>query len=734
MPRMIPSDWMDRLSDNVFRGDFASRYNFKRAGTIGGTPYLFPGADSYQKVKPFSKQKEIDFHEDISEGPDKTVASWVWNFNQLETRMMALANRGRFAEAQAMYRQINDIIDENFDEILDLTRAGTSGPLGEQLAERASHIANGDFGNTPVNFMGQQMPLSSVVQDGGELAASRARDEFESIGLSGHAADMLFSGSDRQRAVMKSLVYPLLGGQDVPDKLQRVDLAESLVDNWDDYELVFGEGLPYIVDRIQSAHTGSGGAADTMKTLTEYARTVGAARGLEGRALAKDVMSAYNGLVTQAFASDADPQGGPSKGSVQSRISPSRRMAFDAALASAVKALSARGVSADLKAPAFANALNEVLDAQAYASNYGVDLIGLGHAAGKSTTDAFGEYIADSVTLAPGARNRANPIDAFRGLRNMLDQTIVGGNDFAQQVFNLTGSAENYLNSTSRANSGYSSSPGADAMASSIKSYLIRAMAPGIVAGKSAAEAFDMAQAGSPHAHTDFILGLSDVMSQYFTGPSRKEVSDYLAARAFDRLRSGQRMSVQDLVYDAAYGLQIDENNLPTAIRSLRDWYNGNVAAAERFAQPAAMLLAHYKDDENMPDVTARALVSKALTDASVAERRGLNPNLVFQARNNVGTIYRPDPRYLDATGNPVRVDPLTGKPAEGGSGIYVISPVLDDRTRRGPDGRSVYGYTGDDLEWRNRNNAYRRMYQDSLKAQADAQRTEMRRVISEGG
>lgn len=714
-----------RLPDSSFNGDYASRYSLKKGGFsfVNAVPPP-PGSNG-------SPQKEANLRDDISEGPENSVASWVWNFDQLETRLKALAGRGKFAEAQDVYRQINEVIDENFDGILALTRAGFSGPLGEQIAARAARIVNGSFAEEPVQFLGQQLPLSAVLMDGGEMAAERARDEFESIGLSGKAADMLFTGTDRQRAVMRSLVTPLLGGQAVPDRLQRVDLAESVVDNWDDYESVFGEGLPYVVDRIQAAHTGAGGAADTLKTLTSYARSVGASRGIEGRALAKDVMGAYSGLMTQAFARDADPRGGPSKGTVQVEESPTRRMMFDAALASAVRAMDARGVSADLKSPAFAKALTEVLDAQAYASNFGIDLIGLGHDTGRSAADAFGEYVADSVTLSPEARNRANPIAAFQGLRNMMNQMITGGNDFAQQVFNVTGSAENYLNSVDRSNSGYSSSPGADAMAASIKGYLMKAMAPGIMAGMSPGDALNMASTGTPHARTDFILGLSDTISSYFTGPDRKQAGDYLAARAMETVESGNKLSVQDLIYDVAFGSDVDEDNLPSSVRALRDWYNGNVTSAVRFAQPATALLAHYREDEGLPDLTARSLVAKTLAQASTVERRGLNADRLFQARMNVGTIYRPDPNYVNPDGSLKRADPLTGGEVSSG-GMYVIRPVLDDRSRRGPDGNPLYGYNGDDVAWNNQNNAYRQMYREGQALQKAALQAEMRKQINE--
>ncbi len=713
------------FSPNTFSGDFTTRYFLRKnnyeglgkRGVLNGRPYIFPGYDQWaanrKKVPFINKDKEKQLQKDINRGPDNSVASWVWNFGAIEARLKALAARGKFAEAQDAYRQINKIIDTNFDRILELTQVANNGVLGEQMAERALRIANGTFASEPVSFMGQNLPLSAVISEGGELVASQAREEFEALGLSGNAADFLFNGSDRQKAVMKNLVTPLLNGSEVPNRLQRIDLAESVVNNWQDYEATFGEGLPYVIDRIQAAHLDSGGSAELLKTLSSYAKNVAVSRGLEGRDLAQDVISAYSGLVTQTFAQDVDPRGGPAKGSRQTAISPTRRMLFDAALSSAVKSLNARGLTADIKSPAFANAITEVLDAQAFASNYGIDLVGLGHDAGRSTSDAFGEYIADSVSLDPAARNHANPIDTFNGVRHMMNTQIVGGNDYAQQVFNSTGNAENYLNSVARANDGYSSCMGADAMASSVKSYLMRAMAPGIVAGKSAADSLAQAQQGSPHARTDFILGLSDVLSKYFTGPDRKAAGDLLASHALTTIESGKRLSMQDLVYDLAFGTKVDENNIPPTTRALRDWYNGNVTSADRFAQPAAALLAHYKEDEGLPDLSARSLVAKALSDASVVERRGYDPNRLFEVRMNVGTIYLPqrDPN----TGAEVYVDPISREastPQKGG--VPVINPILADRRQ--------HGYDGDDARWTYNNNFNRQRYLEAQKLMQMAQ------------
>lgn len=629
-----------------------------------------------------------------SKDPQGSIASWVLNFDSLYTnRIQSLLARGKYAEASALYEEANSAISENEDSLFALMNLPESaGEAGRQIAGKAKEIANNPFRNVAVEFNGTNMPLDAVLRNGGELAMSSARDEFDALGLSRSVAEAFFNGPDQQRAAVRSLVQPLLqkDGRGAGDWAQRIELAEDVVNHWDELSSLFGDGVTYFVNRLQSLHSGAGGASDTLRTLMTVARSSSDAS--SGKDLARSVMGQYEALVSRVFAGDTsvNDAGGRPK---DSSPSPVKRLDFDAALAASVKAVSARGGSLDLRNPAFSSALAEVMDMQAWASDSGVDLIGLGHDAGRPASNAFGEYVADMVTGVPPTG--ANPVNALRALRSRMDSTIVGGNDFATQVYRLTGNPQDYLANLDKANGGFSSSRGADGMARGIKSFLIKKMAPGIMGGMSPDDALNAARSGGPHAGVDFLVGLSDTIAQYMSGQGKHEAADLLASRMMSAIDSGNRASVEDSVADLAYGTVANEADVTDGVQALRDWYHGNFVLDREYAQKVVQLRAHYVNDEQLPDQMAAANIAKLSSQASQMARLGRDGSKVFDAALRVGTVYVPV------------TDPTTGQPVVGPGGLPSVRKLVADRTQ--------YGYVvgGDNSAYDARQRAYAQDYQN---------------------
>lgn len=682
----------DKMSDVPFRRDFTSRY--VRATNTAETSAMY-GANPTDALRDRVAVERRGSRSGVASvrTDTDTLASWLWNFGGTEARLLSLINRGKYAEARELYEEIEETIDSNYDGIMAIRAAiSSSDPTESKLGSIADAVINARYLDNKVRFGDSEMSVGDIVRSGGAVAVDAARDEFESLGLSGTAADMLFNGTDQQRAVMRSLVKPLLSDEKISNRAQRIDLAEDVVNNWDSLESTFGDGLAYVVDRLQSSHSSSGGASDTLRSLSLYADTVSSSRGLSGKDLAKHVMSSYGDLLATVFAEDTDPtspEGNPRK----TGITPDQIMAFDSALSAGIKAMAARGEATDISSPAFSKALVDAMDMQAYASSFGVNLIGIGHDTGRSFSKEIGEYISGSV-LNPDAPDMTNVMTSLKALRDSLDSRIIGGNDFASDAYRMTGNPVDYLSNVNKTNKGYSSSPVADGMAAALKGYIFKSIVPGIIGGKTADEAFRSAMSGSSYAGTDFIVGLSNTISGYLSGPGREEAADMLAANLIRSFSSGARFSIQDSAFDAAYPRGVPSSAMTDGVKCLRNWYYGNVATASANAQMTTSLMNHFVNDEGLNERDARLLLSVVNSEAANAERLGDDPMAVYGSRLAVGTVYWPTNDH-DANGNPVADE----------NGMVRMSQRIADRRQYGwrPD--------ADNSAYDARQVMYRRMY-----------------------
>lgn len=660
----------DKAPGQYFKGDYRERY---------------------VKVKPITTglRGERNAEKSIREDPSGSIAAWVWNFDSLYTqRIQSLVNRGKYTEATDLYEEAMSTINENESSLFALTDLAGAGETSDELASRASRLLNNPFTATTAKFNGADVALDAILRDGGSLAAEAARDEFMALGLSSDVADAFFGDDDVKRATVRNLIQPLVSGQK-EDYGQRIELAEDVVSNWDELHELFGDGISHFIARHQASHTGAGGASDSLRSLVSIARNLYTTTGVSGKDLAREVLGAYDGLVTKVFAQDTstiDAQGRPR----DTPISASKRMSFDAALASSVKELENRGLSADLRSASFVKALTDVMDAQAYASDCGVDLIGVGHDTGNPMAPAFGQYVADMVSgVTPTG---ANPVNALRAYRHFLDNQITGGVDFAEQVYRATGDTQSYLASLNKANGGYSSSPGADVIARGIKAYITQNITPGMVAGLSPDEALRSARSGSLHSGVDFLVGLSANIEQHLYGPDRERTANLIAASVIDQLDRGQKVSIEETVRDLAFGEEAEAAG-SSDVAALRDWYWGNVTQAQEYAQKVTQLRAHLTHDEGLPDYVAASEVSKAGQEAGRMRRLGRDGNEVYDARLRAGTVFWH------------KTDPATGQPVYDDAGNLVVTrSVVPDRT--------VYGYdpNGDNTEYNARQQNYREL------------------------
>ena len=665
----------DKAPEQYFKGDYGSRYVRKRealARRDGGDRSVM---------------------QDIRQDPSESIAAWVWNFDSMYTgRIQSLVNRGKFAEAAALYEEAKSTIDENEGNLFALAELRGAGEVSDEVATRAVTILNNPFTKATAKFNGEDVPLDTLLQDGGSLAVDAARDEFMSLGLSNEVTDAFFGDDNTLRSTVRGLVQPILSGQRA-DHGQRLELAEDVVSNWDELYGLFGDGVPHLIARHQATHSGAGGASDSLRSLLTVARGLNSTKNLSGKDLAREVLGAYDGLVSKVFAretSDKDAQGRPR----ETGVSATKRMLFDSVLASSVKTLTDMGIAPDLRSAKFTKAVAEVMDAQAYASDCGIDLVGLGHDSGNPVMPAFGQYVANAVAEVP--QTGANPINAFRAFRHLLDNQITGGQDFANEIYRLTGNAEDYYQNMNKANGGFSSSPGADAIARGIKSYLIQQVAPGMIAGMSPDDALRAARSGSLHSGTDFLVGLSDNISQHLYGEDKNNAANLIAASVSDALERGQRFSVEEIVRDLLVSNNAFDNpDGQEGTGALLDWYHGNVAQASEYAQKNTQLRAHLLHDERLPDYVVASELSKTAQEAGRMRRLGRDGTEVYDARLKAGTVYYPqiDPRtgmqVLDQANNPV-----------------IVRQVVPDR------GQFGYNPNGDNSQFNAHQQQFREQYQ----------------------
>lgn len=610
---------------------------------------------------------------ELRANPVESVPAWVLDFPRQEMILQSLVNRGKFAEARDFYGKLRQTVDDNYDELINLTTVGNLGVDGARVAELSKRLVNDEYLDTPVRMAdGSATTMGALVRDGGQIAIQAARDEFDALGLPEGTAELLFNGSGQQRAVLKSLTQPLLSGQTIADRMQRVDYIDMVVNNWQALEETFGDGAAYMIQRMQDLHAGSGGAAAVLGTLLSVADQVKAARGLEGRELVREVCGAYTDMQATLFRKE--------DGTARSmtEVPAMERMLLDSVLSSTVQELGRRGVDVNLRDPGFMSAVADAMDMQAYAMGTGLDLVGVGRAAGQPLPRAMAAYVADSLTLDPDTRDQNNAVARLRSLRQRLDSSVLGGFDFSATAFQATGSAEDYLSSVARSVGGFSSSPGADALADGARRFLFRTIASKLPGRTLEDVLSDGLNDGS------LVQGMAaQVFQPYLAGDGAIEAAARLAETVVANFVAGKPFRVQDAMFDLAYEPATTWDS--AAVReTAANWYSGNVSEALRFAQPSQDLIAHYQVDEQLPAQKAAALASRVRTQAAAAERRGLDPERVYEDALAQGSMYVYDPTTIDpATRGPRRYNPLTGA-EDPVNGLARVLRVVGDRRNEG--------------------------------------------------
>lgn len=630
-----------------------------------------------------------------------SIPARIMDFPRLETTLQSLVNRGKYAEAREFYEgNIRAFVDGNYDELLGqydkfrkLAEAGPLDPDMERYAWFLKRILNDEYLNTETRLAdGSTTTLGALVRDGGQIAIEAARDEFDALGLPEDTAELMFNGSGQQRALLKSLTKPLLAGGGVTDRQQRVDLIDAVVSRWDELEETFGEGTAYLVQRMQDLHNGFGGSPAVLTTMIPVANNLKAVRGLEGRDLVREVCGSYSDLLSAVFRG-SNPDGK----SIES-VPVMDRLRLDSALSSAVQEMNRRGAAVDLRSPVFMNSMLEAMDLTAYGLAAGVDLVGVGRAAGRALPQAIAGYVADSMTLDENARDPTNPVQKLRNLRSLLDSQIRGGNDFAETAYRMTGSSADYLASISHGVKGYSSSPGADALSDAMRKHMFRTLAPMLVAGQSFEDAV-----ASGIRDGSLAQGLADkVFTPYLAGPGAADAARALANTVVGKFAEGRADTLQDTILDLAFG---SGNGLDEfATTSLRNWYNGNVSQAVRYAQYSGDLMAHLQFDEQLPAQKAAAMSSRVRSEAAALERLGQDPAKAYEAAIAQGTVYAIAPGDLvPGTNNPRLFNPITGE--DDAKGLPRVSRVVKDRRMIG------WQYGGDNSQYEGFQREMKHMY-----------------------
>ena len=670
-------------------------------GTVGKKEAEVPSDETVAKQREELARRARIMRDEMRMDPSESVPARVMDFPRLETTLQSLVNRGKYAEAREFYEEkIRGFVDDNYDELLrqydrvrKLAEAGPLDPDMERYASLLKRVVNDEYLNTQVNLMdGSATTLGALVRDGGQIAIEAARDEFDALGLPEDTAELMFNGSGQQRALLKSLTKPLLAGGGVTDRQQRVDLIDAVVSRWDELEDAFGDGTAYLVQRMQDLHNGFGGGPAVLKTLTSVANNLKTTRGLEGRDLVREVCGSYSDLISAMFRG-SNPDGKP----IES-IPVMDRLRLDSALSSTVQEMDRRGAAVDLRNPVFMNSMQEALDLAAYGLAAGVDLVGVGRAAGRALPQAIAGYVADGMTLDENTRDPTNPVQKLRNLRSLLDSQIRGGNDFAEEAYRMTGSSVDYLNSIAHSVKGYSSSPGADALSDAMRKHMFRTLAPMLVAGQSFEDAV-----ASGVRDGSLAQGLADkVFTPYLAGPGAADAAMALANTVVGKFAEGRADTLQDTILDLAFGPGSGLDEFATT--SLRNWYNGNVSQAVRYAQYSGDLMAHLQVDEQLPAQKAAAMSSRVRSEAAALERLGQDPAKAYEAAIAQGTVYAIAPDDLvPGTDNPRLFNPITGE--DDAKGLPRVSRIVRDRRMIG------WQYGGDNSKYEGFQREMKHMY-----------------------
>lgn len=629
------------MANDIFTGDVTSRYNEQ----------MEPGRYSW-------RQAESDLTRDVFERPGETVAGLAWNFQQTHVdKVAALLANGDFAAAKENYDKLREDIRLNWDGLSTMAQmtADGYGEMSARLGERSRSILSGDYNQQRVKLSdGSEVTIGQALADNSPFLAGKS-EELSGFGF-GENATSLYLKNDK---VIKSVMDPLLraahSGQPVANRLQLIELAEDYANNAERVSDTFADGAQRFMDYLQDTHKTSGCAAQTFRTLLDFAEDYSSKTGITGKQLASNVVSGYNDLVASTFQGDA--QVGRDGVRRPAEITDDQRRMFDATLLPALK-MTMEGLDAqtpvDLHDPRLKRSLLEVMDVVAYAKAQGSDILSDCRNSGYDVNAALGGYVRNA--LLDMEQPSDNIVEGVRRLRSDMANRITGGRSPQRIDAQLSGRAEDYMKGVDRRTNLRSLCPEADGMADTIHGYLLRELTPEMAKGRLYADAA-MANPGK------LVDGLAQKLSRSFYGPGRLGAAQAVAQAVLYGARApngdvlsqgflnGGNVNVEELVATLAFSPGADAND-PT-IATLRSWYSGNVAMDLQFGERRSRLRDSLLSD-GIPDAQARMIVSTASSLAAQNLARGVDPSAVFDNAESQG-VYLTLFDDQDEHGKPVK-------------------------------------------------------------------------------
>lgn len=635
--------------------------------------------------------KEVS--QQIGAGPDQTTAGFAWNFaNVYGLNLQSLVQSGDYAKARAYRDQLRESIEANRDNLLDLARnADNQTPMGQpgpgqitlELAKRAKDVLMYGFDNAEVTLPdGTKSTVGAVLADGSPVLAGQTQD-LEQAGFGSNVAGLLMQGDDMQRQVMKTLTNPIMQPQgrstragQVPNRLQIVNLANDVANNWDRLSETFGDGLVNFVDYVSSSHASSGNASATLRTLTELAEALNANGEYSGKDLAARVINGYNDMLAAAYRGDEayDEQGRVH----QAQISDNQRRTFDAVVLPAIQTALRQGVTPDFRDPRFRQAVKEVADTISFVSASGADLFTEARDKGFDLNGDFGRYIVSAISGAPAASG--NIVETTRRLRQSLDQYVMGGRDTTPVPVQMSGQSKDYISSIEKSNGSKSSCPEADGMALSAKQYIMRSLLPFMAGGHRVDDAFNYVLSDDTRRER-FLAGLADQLAPSFHGDGAGQLARLVAEQVVQAVLGGRGLSIEEAVANIAMDGKV-ASDMPAVSKAANAWYHGNVSNAVITAEYREQLKAHLREQGLTPSQILRVL-SNISSLSSVAQAHGADPVAPYTSAMRTGRMKIP---VYDDKGNLVDVqtvirnfdktpfeyrDPATGKVIKIEAGLY---------------------------------------------------------------
>ena len=627
-------------NEQVFENDIASRYSEARqpSDQAGGW-----------------REREATVMREIRASPDDTVASFVWNFDNIYTRQLtSLIKARKFSEARKYRDDMYKAIDVNGEKIAAIGVAGDiGGESSQELARRANDVNDHKFDGVEVEMSDGSKVTVSEALDNNEAYISDKIGELNNHGFSSRTAQMYLTGSDAQKRTLGRIIDPfvqtatrgktMLGPSVVPNHQQLADLADDVSTNWDVLQGTFDEdGTQEIVDFVRTSHATSGNASATMRALTEFAANYQDGS-MSGSDLARRAITGYKDLLASTMGGDVDKRTGAT-----APLTDNQRRTFDAIAIPAVKELCARVGKFDLGDPRLKRAMLEVADMNAWASAAGIDVFRDARSDGRDINSDFASYVADAVTETNPSGG--NIVSAMRNLRTFLDQTVTGARDAQFTALRMSGRSSDYLRSVDKANGTRSSASTLDAMALAVKQHIAREVAPYMAGGQRSDDALTYILDDGDR-RSGFMSRLTGHLMDYFHGEGREQVASVMADAMVRSIREGRKMSFQELAEN-----MLSDPSFPAddpARRTLAAWYSGNVAALDLYGPHLADIENHLRG-QNVNEFRARAIVSKAAERMARCLDDGKNPAVVKDAVTSIGRMYIP--KY-DAKGNLVSIE-----------------------------------------------------------------------------